>query len=261
MADDLETHLDVAGVRRKIARKRRRTRGSERETFRDRYLAIQPSLDESFWRLHGQLPGLAGRVVEKALHQHGDELPDLPGAEMSSRGQRNADALVMIAQDSLDGGTEDAAALAGPHVTVFVDAVAAAPTNGEAGVTIAAGPRVGPETLAMVMCTGTVEVTARTEDGTPLGIGTASRVVPPKLRRHVLSRDGGCTADGCTSRYRLEPHHVTEASHGGRTDADNLTTLCWFHHHVVVHGHGFRIDPDSPRGRCRFMRTADRDPP
>ena len=88
-------------------------------------------------------------------------------------------------------------------------------------------------------------------------------MVPPRLRRFVLFRDGGCVADGCDSTYRLQAHHKVPFSQGGRTDPDNLVTLCWFHHHVVIHGHGFTIDPDSKPGRIRFRppRGSPRDPP
>ncbi len=178
-----------------------------------------------------------------------------------SRSTRNADALWKMSQDALDGTGADGVESA-HGVTVFVDGVDAAETGGEAGVIIESGPRVGPETLEAMLCSASVEVIGVTRTGTPLSIGRRSRVVPPKLRRYVLHRDGGmCTADGCTSRYRLEAHHITPYSQGGRTDADNLTTLCWYHHHVVIHGEGFSIDPNSPACRRRFLRPRAHDPP
>ena len=72
---------------------------------------------------------------------------------------------------------------------MFVDASEAAPTRGEAGVTIEAGPRVGEATIEAILCDGIVEVTARTSDGMPLALGRRSRVIPPRLRRFVLHRD------------------------------------------------------------------------
>jgi hypothetical protein len=89
----------------------------------------------------------------------------------------------------------------------------------------------------------------------------STRAIPPAIRRTVAQRDGACTADGCTSRYRLEPHHIEPWSHGGDHHPNNLTTLCWFHHHIVIHGHGFAI-PDSKPGRIRFTRhNPNRAPP
>ena len=147
-------------------------------------------------------------------------------------------------------------------VTVFVDATEAAPTNGETGVQVEAGPQVGPHTLEAILCDGIIEVTARTQDGTPLAIGRRSRVIPPRLRRFVLHRDAaGCTIAGCVSRYRLQVHHIQPWSKGGRTDPENLTTVCWFHHHVVIHGQGFTIDKTSPPQRRRLLRPRNHAPP
>jgi hypothetical protein len=87
-------------------------------------------------------------------------------------------------------------------------------------------------------------------------------VIPPRLRRFVSDRDGAvCTIAGCTSPYRLQVHHITRWADGGRTDPENLTTLCWFHHHVVIHGQGFTIDPDTPPQRRRLLRPRIHGPP
>ncbi len=256
--------LDLHGVSRLGAKHRRHTENQERMLFRDRYVAIQPSLDESLWRLHGRLAGYEGAVVAQALTERGDALHCDP-QHRGSRGQRAADALYAMALDTLDpprplpdddtGAADDTGPTTTgwrvPLVSVFVDAHLAAATGGEAGVALAAGPRRGPALLTRLLCEGRVEVNLT--GATPLAIGPNSAVIPPRLRRHVLHRDGGCVIDGCTSTYRLEPHHVIPASRGGPTTAANLETGCWFHHHVVIHRRGFRIDPDSPPGRRRLL--------
>ena len=68
-------------------------------------------------------------------------------------------------------------------------------------------------------------------------------------------------ADGCRSRYRLQPHHITPRSQGGTHHPSNLTTLCWYHHHVVIHRHGYQIDPTTPPQRRRFLKPLHRGPP
>ena len=128
----------------------------------------------------------------------------------------------------------------------MVEAATAAQSRGEAGVTISGGPRVGPDTLDRILCEGSVEIMVDDGLGRPLAVGPTTRVIPPKIRRFVLLRDGGCTIDGCTSRYRLEVHHIVPRSEGGTHDVGNLTTLCWWHHHVAIHNRGYRIDPTSP---------------
>ncbi|MCL1692777.1 MAG: HNH endonuclease [Actinomycetia bacterium] len=251
---------DIAAIRRLRSNRHRMSRDLERETFDRRYLVAQPNLDESSWRVYGLLPAMAGRTFVEALDQKADQL--LPGSGDASRTTRYADALWAISLDSLagsDGATIESAA---PLLTVFIDAHDATPTNAEAGVVVEAGPRVGPATVEAILCDGIIEVTGRTEDGTPVNMGRRSRTIPPRLRRFILARDGGvCTIEGCVSRYRLQPHHIRQWSQGGSTDAENLTTLCWFHHHVVIHGRGFTIDPSSPRQRRRLLRPPIHAPP
>lgn len=252
---------DVAGIQRLVAYRRRTTRGMEREAYETRYLAAQPNLDESSWRLHGSLPGPAGRVFVQALDAKCDALPEDPDGNRS-RTTRYVDALWAMSLDSLAGGDGTSVESATPLLTVFVDANRAAAANGESGVVIEAGPAVGPSAIEAILCDGTVEVTARGSSGEPINMGRRTRVVPPRLRRFVLQRDGGvCTVEGCTSRYRLQAHHIVPWSAGGVTSEHNLTTLCWFHHHVVVHGRGFGIDPTSPPHRRRFLRPSIHAPP
>ncbi len=251
--------LNLGAVRRLVASNKQRTVASEQEAFSARHLIIQPSLDESVWRLRGLLAGYDGRIVTKALLEEADRTPvdvDLP---RQSRATRMADALTTVCARSLgesgsQGGGE-------PVITVHVDAHRLATTRGQAGITIDNGPTAGISLLEEALCTGRVELTATTVDGRPLAVGRTTRVISPRLRRFVLNRDHGCTAAGCTSRYRLQPHHVIPWSDGGRTDPDNLTTLCWYHHHVVVHGRGFRIDPQSPPHQRRLLNPHHRDPP
>ena len=54
---------DVVGIRTLAAKRRRMTRIDEECAFRDRYLTVQPNIDESAWSLNGRLPGVAGRYV------------------------------------------------------------------------------------------------------------------------------------------------------------------------------------------------------
>jgi hypothetical protein len=252
--------LDLAGVGRLTARQRRVTRLDEREAFVGRFVAIQPTLDESAWHLSGLLAGIGGKIVADALCERGDELRLLPGGDMCTRGQRQADGLAAMAMDSLDrdGNTEMSS---GPSVSVFVDLDEANGTGGETGCEIEYGPRVGPDTLEELLCTGSVQVIGL-DNGEPVVTSRASRAIPPAVRRLVAYRDGGCTIAGCTSRYRLEPHHIRLRCDGGSHDPENLITLCWFHHHVAIHHQGFRIDPDSPPLCRRLTRTrTGPDPP
>lgn len=254
--DAIEAALahDISGMRRMAAHHRRVTPDDERDSFDERFFVMQPNLDHTGYRAWGSLPGLDGSIVEKALFERADDFPALPDGTRDSIGRRMADALVSVCQDSLTSGDSngDTTMMA----TVFVDAGLASETSGQAGATVASGPRVGPLTLEEILCGGAVQVIT-TEHGVPTWSSPVTKAIPPAIRRFVLHRDGGaCAADGCSSRYRLQPHHVRRRSDGGDHDPTNLTTLCWFHHHVVVHRMGYGLDADSPPQRRRFSRSA-----
>ena len=248
----LMEQVDVAGVRREAAHRARITVTDEYQTASDRFLVLQPSLDESWWKLWGGLDGVSGALVDKVITETADGLPPLPDGTRGDASWRKATALVEVCVSDNPPPAQ---------VTVFVDTQEAAPSNGESGVVLEAGPRIGRETLEAVLCHSVTEVTARTSDGRFLEYGRTTRAIPPRLRRAVLARDGyRCTADGCDSRRRLQTHHIHPWSQGGPTDPGNLITLCWYHHQVVIHQRGFTIYRHAKHGRIRFRRPPPRGP-
>lgn len=194
-------------------------------------------------------------------HQDGDHaglFDDLTDAghtdadsETGSRGGSDGGG---VAEGSCGGGCR------GPHVLLTADLGLLAQSGGTAGASVVGGPRLGIHALEEALCNGRVALDVTTGDGTVLGLGVTGDVIPPRVRRHVLARDGGCAADGCHSRYRLQVHHILPRSQGGTHHPHNLVTLCWYHHHVVVHGKDYQIDPDSPPLRRRFIAPS-RAPP
>ncbi len=228
---------DIAQLQRQVAHHRRLSRTREKKSSRG-HLQFQATLDETAESIWGELPGTDSLLVRKAIDQRADEIID------SSAGigvaERRALALVSICQDSL---YEEMASGDNPtgEVTVVVDARSAAPTNGESGVSVLGGSRVGRRALEGVLCNATIEVIGITAEGRPLDLGRRTRTSSPALRRFVLTRDTGCTVEGCSSSYRLEVHHTIPWSQGGSTDSEDLVSLCWFHHHVAIHRLGFEI--------------------
>jgi hypothetical protein len=246
-------HLDVAGVQREAAIRARITAEDEQRSSDDQFLVLQPSLDESWWKLWGGLEGAGGAILDKVLSEMADQLPALPDGSRGSTSWRKATALVQLAISD-----EPIPA----QVTVHVDARQASESNGEAGVVLEGGPRVGQQALQAVLCEAVVEVTAHAEDGIPMVYGRKARTIPPALRRFILHRDGlTCRADGCPSNHRLQIHHLIPWSQGGTTDPDNLITLCWYHHQIVVHQQGFTPQPHPDHGRIRFTLKMNRAPP
>lgn len=250
VSDPLFSHLDVAGVHREAARRTPVTTEDETRTFRDRFLYMQPSLDESWWRLHGGLDGELGAIVDQAITTAADQLPGDPEAPNDSS-WRKATALGVL----LVGDTDTPSQL-----SVFVDTDQAVPTNGQAGVYLQAGPRVGRTFLEAVLCDSITQVFT-VSDGQPMRYGRSSRTIPPALRRAVIHRDHNrCAIAGCGSRNRLQVHHIVPWTEGGPTDPQNLITLCWYHHHIAIHQHGLTPIRSPKTGRWELTRSA-RAPP
>lgn len=88
-------------------------------------------------------------LVDKALTEKADSLPDLPDGSRGNVGWRKA---MAPAQTCI---SEEAAAAT---VTVFVDAKAANETQGEAGIVLDAGANAGRQALEAILCDSVTEV-------------------------------------------------------------------------------------------------------
>ncbi|HJU81619.1 MAG TPA: HNH endonuclease signature motif containing protein, partial [Acidimicrobiia bacterium] len=241
-----------------LERRRRVSREDAQTLFSDRYLVIQPSLDQSAHRFWGLAVGTDGEIIANALHRRETELPVL---EEQSSGQRRLDALASICLDSITGTADDGESNRAVTVAeVFIDAALAAESGGEAGVTLSSGPRLGPDFLSEILCAGKERVIS--QELNQLSYSDLGEAIPPALRALVMARDlGMCAIAGCRIRYRLQIHHLHPRSRGGGHHPDNLITLCWYHHHVAIHGMGMEIDPHSPVHRRRLRWPGGPDPP
>lgn len=92
---------------------------------------------------------------------------------------------------------------------------------------------------------------AHGDGGAVLALGRRRRKPSTAIRRAARERDHGrCRFPGCESR-RVDLHHIRHWIHGGRTDLDNLISLCpW--HHQLVHDRGYLITPPPPGGAGPF---------
>jgi 5-methylcytosine-specific restriction endonuclease McrA len=237
-------HMDVAWVRREAAHRAELSADAEYRTEADRFLVLQPSLDESWFKIWGGVDGPSGAIIDKVLTESADALPAFPDGTRGDSSWRKATALVQLCVSDDPPPAQ---------VTVFIDADQAVTSSGKSGVVLEAGPKVGRQALESLLCDAVTEITVRAEDGRYMEYGRKRRIVPPALARAILDRDGNrCAADGCDGRHRLQIHHIVPWSQGGTTDPDNLITLCWFHHQVVVHRWGYRITRHPDHGRIRF---------
>ncbi|MBW3666500.1 MAG: DUF222 domain-containing protein, partial [Actinobacteria bacterium] len=89
-------HLDISGVLSEAAKRVRVTAEDEARSADDQFLVMQPSLDESWWKLWGGLDGYGGAIVSKTLSEAADQLPALPDGTRGDSSWRRANALVQL---------------------------------------------------------------------------------------------------------------------------------------------------------------------
>jgi hypothetical protein len=114
------------------------------------------------------------------------------------------------------------------------------------------GPAISVSTAQMLACTAALSWMTHGDAGEILALGRRRRRPRSAIRRAARERDGcRCRFPGCESR-RTDLHHIQHWINGGRTDLDNLVSLCpW--HHKVVHDRGYLIAA-SPPGGFSFYR-------
>jgi hypothetical protein len=99
----------------------------------------------------------------------------------------------------------------------------------------------GPTGLASWLRTGTLPPPAGSVS-LPLDVGKVTELVPPHLRRAIITRDRHCAAPGCdTPPAAAHIHHIIPRSQGGTTSLTNCLLLCPFHHLILVHRWGWTI--------------------
>jgi hypothetical protein len=186
-----------------------------------------------------------------------------------------ADGLVAVAESFLAGkvaGADDAevyqvvihagtGALTGPPVPaadpgVSAETPAGASVPGDpadpARCHVGDGPAISVSTAQMLACTAALSWMTHSDAGAVLALGRRRRRPSSAIRRAARERDHcRCRFPGCESR-RTDLHHIQHWVNGGRTDLDNLISLCPYHH-KLVHDRGYLIAA-SPPGGFSFSR-------
>ena len=119
----------------------------------------------------------------------------------------------------------------------------------------AGGIHVSAETARRLACDAAKVDMRHGPDGEILDVGRRTRTISPALRRALATRDGRCRFPGCQNR-RCDAHHIEHWADGRETTLDNLVLLCR-RHHRAVHEEGFRITLDAA-GDVHFTRPDGR---
>ena len=99
----------------------------------------------------------------------------------------------------------------------------------------------GPGGLASWLRTGRLPKPAGSVS-LPLDVGAVTDLIPPHLRRAIITRDRHCAAPGCdTPPAACHVHHIIPRSQGGTTSLGNCLLLCAFHHLILIHRWGWTI--------------------
>ena len=215
---------DIVGLRHQVTRYRRITSADQHTTTAGRFLNIQPTLDDTAWSMWGQFPAIDGAVIENAINNRIDSLPHHSDVETTTS-QRRADALTSIcvgAQPNTGGNASSA-------ISVFVDADRAAPTSGEAGIKLVAGPQLGLRALDAVLCDATIDVYARGEFATVRTGGSRTIQTPPDVLSPISTEAAASSTDATAATgpssttsspgpsHRITPKPTSPPSAGGTT--------------------------------------------
>ena len=237
-----------------------------------RHLSVSPTLG-GLGALDGLLDPEFGATVLTAIQSLA--APSTTGSDDDrSPAQRRADALVELSRRALNGGHLPDSGGERPHLLITIAAgdLGPPPRSGRSGTLIGAVRdwALPPGAAERLSCDATISPVLVAGSGPmaggPVDIGRATRVVPPRLRRLIAVRDGGCRFPGCDRPLAwCDAHHVIPWSHGGRTDQDTLVMLCRRHHRAVHEG-GFTlkiegIEATTYRPDGTLLALRERPPP
>lgn len=86
----------------------------------------------------------------------------------------------------------------------------------------------------------------------------AEEAIRGHRRAELFARSGyRCGAPGCTSRERLQDHHLQFRSAGGGNGLDNREVICLFHHQSGIHGGLAAARGQAPLGITWRLGRAD----
>jgi hypothetical protein len=194
--------------------------------------------------LHAMLDPEAGTILRTAL------TGKTGGQDDRTTGQRRADALVELAQHSLDRGTLPDHGGDRPQVTVTLDyqtlkaqiqahrQATHAGQDGPAGLAFIGGTTpITPTTARRLACDAQIIPAVLNGHNEILNLGRSQRTWTTTQRRAARLRDQHCTFPKCqTGLDRCQLHHINYwTEHHGPTDITNSAHLCHYHHQLIHH--------------------------
>jgi hypothetical protein len=110
------------------------------------------------------------------------------------------------------------------------------------------GATITGESARRIACDAIVTPVLLDKKGDVLHVGSASRTVPPRMRKALNVRDETCRHPGCTMPAADSiPHHRHHFADGGPTIPSNFSLYCPAHHRLR-HPENARFSRRPPRG-------------
>lgn len=201
-----------------------------------RYLRIVDS--DNLCHLEGQLDAEAGALLRAALGPLSRPTPD----DERSAATRRADALIELARRQLSGGAS-LRGVAGmtPHIIVTTTLPTLMGVPGAPAAQLSTGATLPSQAVRRLACDSGITRFDVADDNVRRSRGYERRTIPPRLRRALVARDGGCRFPSCDRPPEwTDGHHIIHWVDGGTTRLDNLVLLCRTHHRYV-HEDGWTI--------------------
>jgi hypothetical protein len=198
-------------------------------------------------RLDADLDAESTAILRAALDKYAP--PPQKGVKAS---YRRAVALIEMARQALDFGTDHPGASNKPHIVVTISDEQ---LRSELGVGyLPDGSTLPATTIRRMACDAKIIPAVLGSDGLPLDIGRTTRTIPPHIRLALNLRDKGCAYPGCDRPPSFcDAHHVDEWGKGGKTALEDLVLQCRTHH-IDYHKGRFTITRDG-KGGFIFTRT------
>jgi Domain of unknown function (DUF222)/HNH endonuclease len=178
------------------------------------------------------LAALEATVQRVAAEERQVPSPDQPelAADHRTLPMLRADGFVRVFETSVADAAKVPSVAPTTQVVVHVDAGALAGTTTGGRSHIENGPWLSHAAVRRLSCDADV-VTVTERDGLPIDVGRVHRLITARLRLAMQTRDEGCRYPGCSvPAARTHGHHVRHWNDGGKTNLDNLISLCHFHH-------------------------------
>ena len=190
--------------------------------------------------------------------------------DVRDHGARTWDALIGIAQHSLDTDVQPESHGARPRVSVLIDldalrahiANGGAPDQPTQPAVTEDGLRLSHAAVRRLACDADLIPISLGTQAQPLDVGRTHRLITTALWSALIARDRHCAFPGCTRPpVMCHAHHIRHWADGGPTSLANLVMLCG-HHHRTLHDTTWQVRL-APDGHPEFLPPPRRhhDPP